>query len=384
MVHIVHLTSVHPRYDTRILIKECCSLAKHFSGDNHVTLVVADGLPGEHYLGVDIISVAREKNRFRRACLTTRLIQKKAIALNADIYHLHDPELLPVAIKLKRLGKIVIFDAHENFPQQLLSKDYLYRWQKKLLSYLAARYERFVGHKIDGIITATQPIADKFKSVNENTLAIHNYPLRNELHVDNVEWDSKTKSVCYIGAITRHRGITQLLEAISLLPGDDILLNLAGQFQEKNLEEACRQLIGYSRTWYHGQVSREGVKAILQDSMVGLVTLLPIVNYIDSLPVKMFEYMAAGIPVIASDFPLWKSIIERYECGICLDPTDTYAISQAIQSLLSDPLRAQKMGNNGRLAVIEHYNWEAEALRLIQYYEALILSSRTCASLSKS
>ena len=82
----------------------------------------------------------------------------------------------------------------------------------------------------------------------------------------------------------------------------------------------------------------------------------------------MFEYMAAGIPVVASNFPLWKEIIEENKCGICVEPANVEQISDAVNYLLNNPEEAQRMGANGRKAVEEKYNWNNEAKTLLQLY----------------
>jgi glycosyltransferase involved in cell wall biosynthesis len=106
-------------------------------------------------------------------------------------------------------------------------------------------------------------------------------------------------------------------------------------------------------------------------AVAGVVTLHPVRNYVDCQPVKMFEYMAAGIPVIASRFPFWLDIVEGNDCGVCVDPFDPAAIAAAIDHFVTHPELAMRMGENGRRAVLEKYNWQPESRKLIDFYEHL-------------
>ena len=132
---------------------------------------------------------------------------------------------------------------------------------------------------------------------------------------------------------------------------------------------------GWQRVQEHGFLNRKGVLDILTRSKIGIVTLLPSPNYIDAYPVKMFEYMAAGLAVVASDFPLWREIVTSAECGINVDPGDPSAIHRAIETLLKDDEQCRKFGENGQRAVIEKYNWEQEGNKLVQFYKTTIARS---------
>lgn len=149
-------------------------------------------------------------------------------------------------------------------------------------------------------------------------------------------------------------------------------LTIAGSYSEANLEQEVMQSIGWNNVDSLGWQNRVGIQDILNGSVAGLVTLHPIINYLDALPVKMFEYMAAGIPVIASDIPLWKQIIDENQCGVCVNPFDSKEIAQAINSLVENPENAEKMGYNGQQAVLQKYNWSIEEQKLITLYRKLI------------
>lgn len=365
---IAHLTSAHPRYDTRIFIKECASLSEHEGYE--VYLIVADGKGDETHSGVHILDAgAPSGGRMSRFTSTVRAVFDKARVLEADLYHLHDPELMPIGLKLKKLGKKVIFDAHEDLPKQILSKAYLNTPSKFLISKASAAYERHACSQFDAIVTATPYIREKFLPINPRSIDINNFPIFGELSND-VAWQNRLDEVCYIGGISTIRGVFEIIAAMSCT--DNVRLNLGGKFETAELQKKAEQTAGWEKVNMLGFLGRAEVADVLSRSKAGLVTLHPTQNYVDALPVKMFEYMAAGIPVIASDFPLWHSIVENAGCGILVDPLDSTSIGLAIDYLITHPEEACTMGKNGKKAIIETYNWECEKQKLFTLYESLL------------
>lgn len=366
MKKICHLSSVHQRYDTRVLLKECTSL---LNNGYEVHLVVADGKGFEDYNEIQIHDVGKPKGRLSRFFKTTKAVYEKGLELNADIYHFHDAELMPSGIKLKKKGKKVIYDSHEDLPRQLMSKHYINYFLRKPISVVIEWYEDYAAKKFDFIITATPHIQKRFAKLNKASLDVNNYPLLGELNTEATDWDSKKDEVCYIGSITQIRGLEEVIDAME--PLDGTRLNLAGSFSPQTFKDNLEARKGWQKTNFLGQINRDEVKRVLRESQVGIVTFLPFGNHTHSQPNKLFEYMAQGIPLVASNFDLWKAIIEKVDCGICIDPSDPNAITEAIQVLLSDKDKAKQMGENGRDAVLTTFNWESEEEKLIHIYQDL-------------
>ena len=365
---ITHVTSAHPRYDTRIFIKECLSLA---TLDNYeVHLIVADGLGDEEKNKVSIHDVGRVEGRINRIFKTTQKVLQKAIELDCDIYHLHDPELLPIGIKLKKLGKKVIYDAHEDLPRQLLAKPYLHNIVKKPLSWAVEKYLKYTCKKFDFIVSATPHIRDLFLEFTQS-IDVNNYPIVTELSSD-IKWEDRKNQVCYVGVIARIRGNLENVQAMQYV-NTKTTFKLAGMIYENDFLKILKSNTGWRKVKFLGKLDRKEVKHLLSESKMGFVTLHPTINYIDALPVKMFEYMLAGIPVIASDFQILKDIVYKEKCGICVNPLDPKVIGEAIEYLVTHNDEAKKMGERGKEAVLKKYNWDREKKKLFEVYRKLIV-----------
>jgi glycosyltransferase involved in cell wall biosynthesis len=364
---ICHLTSVHTWTDTRILHKECASLAQN---GFEVHLVVANQ-PGEpHHPLVHIHNVSQPAgNRLTRVWKTTAAVYRKALELDADLYHFHDPELLPVGRKLKGKGKKVVYDSHEHLPNQIRTKSYLPRAIRPLLAWLADRFEKTLVSRLDAVITVLESLQERFLPHNPNTIVVKNYASLEEPAFSK-KWDEKPRDATYVGIINEVRGMGAMMDALEK-PGH-WRLTLVGNFESAELEQRMRQRPGWDRTDFLGYQQRAQVAEILADSKVGLVTLLDVPKHRESLPTKLFEYMAASIPVVCSTIPKWQEIVDGAECGICVDPNDPAAIATAVGYLLSHPEEAQTMGKRGRAALESTYNWATEEKKLVHLYEKLL------------
>jgi glycosyltransferase involved in cell wall biosynthesis len=364
---ICHITSVHSWYDARIFQKECGSAA----AAGFEVHLIAPNAPDQIRNGVYLHGInAKVKSRFGRMTKVVWQVYKKAKEINADLYHFHDPELLIIGLFLKKQGRNVIYDVHEDYPKSIGDKQWLPKAIRSFLSRVFGRFEQFVSQGLDQIVAATPHIKERFLEKNGNhTTTMHNYPLLNEFYLLKTNWREKEPAVCYTGGINEVRGLFEMVAAIGRT---EARLLMAGNFETSKMREQATKKPGWTQVVDLGWLSRPEVGKIYNKVMGGIVCYHPLDNHIEALPTKMFEYMAAGIPIIASHFPLWKEIVEENRCGICVDPLNPEEIGAAIRYIIENPQEAQQMGENGRKAVLEKYNWETESQILIELYDEIL------------
>ena len=365
MLRIVHLTSVHSALDSRIFKKECRSLAR---AGFDVTVV------GPHPVDtveekVRIVSVKKHRSRFARMTRTVWRVFQAAKALDADVYHFHDPELIPVALLLRKSGKNVVYDVHEDFPKDLLFKPYLPLWSRQLLSRLAEGFEKLACRHFSGLVSVTPSIAARLQTVNRRTVIVCNYPFPEELvGTEPQDWASRSLAAAYVGTITPQRGIAEMVRAMALLPDSlDATLEIAGD----QISEQWTMLKGWSRVRFHGALDQPSTYRLLRSVRVGVVCEHPIPTFLEAMPVKLFEYMGAGLPVIASDFPLWRKMLSGIECAIFVNPLNVREIADALEYLLTHSSEAEEMGRRGQAAVIDQLNWNTQLPKLVGLYSEL-------------
>ncbi|HMT03455.1 MAG TPA: glycosyltransferase [Burkholderiales bacterium] len=359
---ICHITSVHSRNDIRIFVKECVSLANVYN----TSLILADNKGFEIKEKINIYDVGKEKNRVLRILYTPKKIYNQLLLLKPSVVHFHDPELIFLGNKLIKLGIKVIYDVHEDVPKQILHKRYIPKIFRLGIAKVVQIIESKYSKRFSGIITATPMITERFKKYNKNTITLYNYPIMAEMKFNNDNsWSVREDALCYIGSISQERGIIELIDSLSF---SNMRLELAGAFSNTTLSLKLKSHPNWHLVNYHGVLNREGVIKLLQKVKIGIVTLLPTPSYIESLPIKLFEYMLAGIPIVASNFKLWEEIVLKYNCGLLVDPLKPESISQACNYLITNPKQAKSMGENGKNAVIQLFNWEMENKKLIEFY----------------
>lgn len=365
------LTSVHPVFDTRIFHKEAKTLAKV----GYDITLIAQHNKNETVDGVKIIALPKPKNRIFRILFLTKKAYEIALNEKANVYHFHDPEFLPWAVKLKKkTGAKVVYDVHEDVPQQILSKGWIPKILRKPIAPFFNFYEKRKAKKLDFIIAALPKIKENFQERGvTNIEVITNYPILEYFPTakQKIKKEENRKNLIYVGDLTRIRGIVQIVKSLKFIKNNNGKLILAGKFSDKGLERELKKMPEWGKVEFKGWLQQKEVYREMVSVNIGLICFLPAPNHMNAIPNKLFEYMAAGIPVIASNFPLWRNIIRGNKCGLTVDPTKPKAIAKAAEWLIEHPEEAQKMGENGRKAVLEKYNWEAESKKLLKIYGEL-------------
>jgi glycosyltransferase involved in cell wall biosynthesis len=364
------LSSVHDALDHRIFHKECRSLVR--AGYN--VSVIAQHSRVEVVEGVRIVPLARPAGRISRIIRTGWQIYRKALAEKADLYHFHDPELIGVGILLRCHGKKVIYDVHEDVPQDLLHKFYLPKWMRRPISCLAGSMELLTARLLSAIVVVTPAIAKRFEGHSNDVVLVRNFPVPEEFPAYSpIAWEQRDPAVIFLGSMSRNRGLYEVVKAIELLPNHlNVKLRLLGRFSMPELSAELANQPGWTRVENLGFMQdRKSVSANLNKVRAGLVTIHPIPQLMVSYPVKMFEYMASGIPIIASDFPLWRQFIDESRCGLLVNPLEPREIANAIDYIFTHPREAEEMGTNGRRTMETRFNWTQEELALLRLYNKL-------------
>jgi glycosyltransferase involved in cell wall biosynthesis len=299
---------------------------------------------------------------------------KAAFESAADVYHIHDPELLIVGLVLRAARKRVIYDIHEDLPRTMLLKAYIPRFLQRPLMWLVELVENAAARHMSGLIAATPALALRFQPMHRNAVVVNNFVMLDEfVPSTRVEWMRREPAIAYYGGISYERGIREMLAAMELVPSTlHLKLELGGWFYVKEQEAELTAGSSWKYVNWHGELNRDGITSLLNRVQVGLVVLHPDEAYLTSQPTKLFEYMAAGIPVIASDFPLWRSIIQEAGCGLLVDPFNVRDIAAAIEQLIKNPDEAEAMGKRGRKAAEERFSWAHEEQVLLLFYAALL------------
>jgi glycosyltransferase involved in cell wall biosynthesis len=377
-IRVCHLTSVHPYNDTRIFHKECVSLAQ---AGFKVTLVA----PVEQAFcekRVEILPAGASHGRIHRLLVVVPRVLLKALQVRAQIYHFHDPELLLIAPFLSLTGATVIYDIHEDYVTSIRQKSYIPKPLRNIVAVLFNSLEKIAS------LTCYKIIAEKYyRERFPKALEILNYPLLplEQANRDDTDQSSPLQRFnkrynwfLYTGNVTIDRGA---LLHLQLLSGNE---NTAIAYIGKCSDAIARKIYAYADSlMINGErikiigreqyVPRETIDSYTHSgSWLAGVALFPETpHYTRKELTKFFEYMAAGLPIVCTDFPVWRAVIENASCGLAVNPDDGQSLSSAVDFLINHPEEARSMGENGRTAVQKRYNWRAEERKLIDFYQRL-------------
>lgn len=371
-MRVCHITVAHPRYDARIFLREASTLAE---AGNEVFLICADGKGEEVKNEVLITSYTSQqmskRDRFKLLFFNTRFINY-LLSFNADVYQFHDLELIEVGRKLKRKNKKVIFDSHENWVDLIpcyFSKNKFI--QKFITNVFVPRYYRKVVSVFDAVFTVSPNMVEELKRFNARTFFIPNYPsIANykELKVD------KKNFILYQGMVYKISNQKEIVKAVNNLPFK-FKYKIVGKI-DKTLKEELEVIDINQKVEFVNWIDKSELDILMRQALVGLVVL-------DYCPIccgkdgqlgsnKIFEYMLSGLPVICTDFKLWKElIIDKYNCGICVNPRDVKQIQEAIEWFFNHEAEAKEMGLKGRDAVLKEFNWEAYKNTFLDVYDKI-------------
>ena len=364
---VVHLSTVHRWDDSRVFRKMCLSLARN---GYHVTLLaVADT---ERVVGgVRILPVARARSRLGRVLVRLPRGVAKAWSMRAAVYHLHDPELIPFIPILRLRGAKVIYDSHEDLALQILEKEYIPLKARPVVAAFGRLLVLIADRTANHVIAASPTVGEAFR--DSKCTVIRNYPEDLAEARNAPPYDQRTRRVVYAGGLTKARGVEQMVDAMeyAALPADWRLL-LVGPHSPEDFIDRLRSRPGWAHVDYQARVPPLEARRLMSECRIGLAVLQPIGQYVDVLPTKLFEYMSLAIPVVASDYPLCREVVESTGCGLLVDPTDPKAIGAAIAELAGDSERAKEMGRHGRTEGARRFTWSSEEQRLLAVYSRLL------------
>lgn len=369
MTKICHISTAHYSNDDRIFYKECISLEQL----GYEVFFIVKSPENEIIQNIRLIAIPEYNNRISRILLGPIKAWQIAKKIDAEIYHFHDPELIPVGFKLKALGKKVIFDVHEIVYYQLENKKWLGPLVK-LVQKIYLLFERRAVKKFNGIISAADSIqeyfSERYPSFSGKFELIRNYSILSL--IDSVKpayIGGDEKKLIYLGGLSRIRGIKEIIQALAFMDSPPVFI-LFGLWEEETYKNECMSMQGWKQVRYMGFKKLEEIYPYLKSSDLTIAMLYPRKNYLTSLPVKAFEYMAMCKPMILSDFPYWKETFGN--CAIFVNPLNPNDIAEKIAILLNDEPLRKKLGENGRKAVEERFSWEAEAVKLADFYANIL------------
>jgi len=370
------LTSAHPVFDVRIFYREAITLAK---AGYDVTLIARHNKK-EIVDEVKIVPLPKPRNGFERMTKIVWKLFRLALKERADVYHFHDPELLFPCLFLKIFNRAkIIYDVHEDFPSAVKIRHWMPPVFRKLVAPVVDIYQKLFSICVDYIITADDNIKKSFFLCPPKKITIFNFPKLEYFKELSERRDPNL--IIHSGGLTKERGGDIIIDSIRQVkqkfPSIKLLLigNICPPY-EKYIHDKIRRYKLTKNVFLHKMTSQKNVIQYLKKASIGLSLLQPVEKFKKNIPQKIFEYMASGIPFVISELPPTMSFVKQCRCAIVVDPTNSHQVARAIIYLLSHKSEAKKMGENGRKAVLEKYNWENEGKKLLKIYDELLKRKR--------
>jgi glycosyltransferase involved in cell wall biosynthesis len=366
------LTSVHAALDTRVFHKQARTLA---AAGYQVTLFARHD--GDCTIdGVRIRGLPPHAPRWARPLLWWRLLLG-ALRLKADLYHIHDPELIPLALLIQRLTcRPVIYDVHEYYADEVRTRQWIPAPLRDAAGWLADRVEQAAAHRLGAVVTVNTHMNRRFLRRQSRSIAVHNFPPA-EYFPPPLD-AARERSIIYLGVMTRDRGLETLFRAGRLLKDrfPDLRIDVVGTVDwagvATEIPRDPERWLREAGVRFAGQIPQPEVPALLGRATAGWIPFLPTPNNIRSTPNKLLEYMAAALPVVSSDLGYMRSIVSDADCGLLAEAEDPAAHADKLGWLIEHPDEARVMGERGCAAVLQRYTWAAEGEKLVRLYDELM------------
>lgn len=362
-MRVCHVSDIHGINDNRIFYKECISLAE--IGYDVVLIAV-----GRSDICKGVLRIGLKKYpRLLRIIVGPIKAYRAAIRVNADVYHLHDPELLTLVPLFRWHKKRIIFDSHEDYYQQIRIKKYIPAALRNPIAKAYEKYQRGMSRYLDGFILPAKSTSIK---IDIPITIVGNSPILNTPKAI-TPIANKSNSICYVGGLTEDRGISWLIKAAYQA---NVKLILAGSFQSENYHNQLKQMLSYSIVDYRGCLDHNKIESIFEESKIGMAVLMNTGQYANgmTLATKVMEYCQYGLPVILSKTAYNQAMVDKYHFGICVDdPTDTTRYAKTIRNLIDSSEQLEILGKNGRKLIETKLNWQHDFKNLMALYLKLQL-----------
>ena len=366
-IKVCNVTSLHEYDDGRIFQRVCKSLKKKYEVFFVVPNTQSLEVDGVHIIGVALPDI---NHRLKRWTSLNKLLPI-LIDIDADIYHFHDPELMPLGLKMKKYGKKIVFDSHEDVPAYLSTVSYIPRIIRGVFPKIYALYEKRLLSKYDALVSVTPFIVNRLKKINPNTYQITNYPSFKGIDVER-KWERK---VIFAGLIGEAWNLDKVIRC---LPRINTKLILCGHYATDDYLKYLMSLPEWEYVEYRGRVPHSQVLEFYGECCAGLAIESyddPNIGYREGSlgNTKRLDYMSAGIPVITSASKVWGDVVDTYKCGLCVqDPKSEEEIADVILSLVDNKEYAKELGDNAKEAVRVEYNWDTQEKVLFDMYNKLL------------